>query len=151
MSGSDYSLAFTESLISVIRLQRHYGARILMATQEPTISPRLLDLCSMTIVHRFSSPSWMAALKGHLAGVSYQGDGNSERNTDEIFDAIVTLEAGQALLFSPSAMLEVSESTTNAPSHVAAINKLGLRYVKMRVRQRLTTDGGRSRMSASAA
>ncbi|KAI4101263.1 MAG: hypothetical protein LQ339_005191 [Xanthoria mediterranea] len=151
LSGSDYSLAFTESLVSVIRLQRHYGARIIIATQEPTISPKLLDLCSMTIVHRFNSPSWMATLKGHLAGVSYQGNGSSERNTDEIFNTIVSLDAGQALIFSPSAMLDVSELTMNSSNEVATVKKLGLGYVKIRVRQRLTTDGGRSLMAASAA
>ena len=90
----------------------------------------------------------MQALKGHLAGVSYQSDGASERNTDKIFQTIVNLEAGQALLFSPPAMLEVSESATNASSHDAKIEKLGLQYVKMRVRGRLTTDGGRSVMAA---
>ncbi|KAL8863598.1 MAG: hypothetical protein Q9178_000279 [Gyalolechia marmorata] len=148
MSSSDTSLAFTDSLVSAIRLQRHYGTRVIMATQEPTIAPKLLDLCSMTIVHRFTSPNWMLALKGHLAGVSYQGDGASERNTDQIFQTIVNLEAGQALFFSPSAMLEVSESATNASRHDAKIDKLGLQYVKMRVRGRLTTDGGRSVMAA---
>lgn len=105
----------------------------------------------MTIVHRFNSPSWMATLKGHLAGVSYQGNGSSERNTDEIFNTIVSLDAGQALIFSPSAMLDVSELTMNSSNEVATVKKLGLGYVKIRVRQRLTTDGGRSLMAASAA
>ncbi|KAK3331156.1 hypothetical protein B0H66DRAFT_598651 [Apodospora peruviana] len=46
----------TENLLSTIRLQRHLGARVLIATQEPTISHKLLDLCSVTVVHRFTSP-----------------------------------------------------------------------------------------------
>ncbi|KAL8726352.1 MAG: hypothetical protein Q9166_006759 [cf. Caloplaca sp. 2 TL-2023] len=148
MSGSDYSQAFTDSLVSAIRLQRHYGTRIIMATQEPTISPKLLDLCSMTIVHRFSSPNWMLALKGHLAGVSKVGEGDAKRDADEIFETIVNLQAGQALLFSPSAMLEAPDKEVNASAHVAKIQKLGLKYVKMRIRQRITADGGKSVMAA---
>ncbi|RMY54380.1 hypothetical protein D0865_04752 [Hortaea werneckii] len=43
--------AFTESLVSTIRMQRHNATRVIIATQEPTISERLLDLCSISIVH----------------------------------------------------------------------------------------------------
>ncbi|KAH7111372.1 hypothetical protein EDB81DRAFT_671448 [Dactylonectria macrodidyma] len=44
MTESDESQVFTESLLSAIRLQRHNGTRIIISTQEPTISPGLLDL-----------------------------------------------------------------------------------------------------------
>ncbi|KAK3372041.1 hypothetical protein B0H63DRAFT_496751 [Podospora didyma] len=64
------SAALTEALLATIRLQRHLGTRVLVSTQEPTISPKLLDLCSCTIVHRFTLPAWLSALKQHLAGVS---------------------------------------------------------------------------------
>lgn len=63
MTATDSSSQFTESLLSVIRQQRHLATRVIIATQEPTISPALLDLSSMTIVHRFTSPSWLAALR----------------------------------------------------------------------------------------
>lgn len=56
MTETDEDQVFTESLLSAIRLQRHNGTRIIISTQEPTISPGLLDLCSITIVHRFASP-----------------------------------------------------------------------------------------------
>ncbi|PHH60585.1 hypothetical protein CDD81_1441 [Ophiocordyceps australis] len=39
----------TKSLLETIRLQRHLGTRVAISTQEPTISPKLLDLCSVTI------------------------------------------------------------------------------------------------------
>ena len=58
----------THNLLATIRLQRHLGLRVVISTQEPTVSPRLLDLCSITIVHRFTSPDWMRTLRGHLAG-----------------------------------------------------------------------------------
>lgn len=150
MSESDTSAAFTESLLSIIRLQRHYGTRVIISTQEPTISPKLLDLCSMSIVHRFSSSNWMLALKGHLAAVSDLSEGDSKRNLEEIFKTIVHLEAGQALLFSPSAMLDASDdSRPDASSGTVNLRKLGLRYVKMRVRKRESTNGGQSKMAVS--
>lgn len=139
MTATDSSSQFTESLLSVIRQQRHLATRVIIATQEPTISPALLDLSSMTIVHRFTSPSWLAALKSHLAGVSTEGDG-SKRDVTEIFKQIVNLNAGQALLFSPSAMLGVEDGRKTD----LRMKKMGTGHVMIQVRKRLTADGGRS-------
>lgn len=144
MADTSSSSQFTESLLSVIRQQRHLATRIIIATQEPTISPALLDLSSMTIVHRFTSPSWLAALKSHLAGVSVERE-VSKRDVTEIFKQIVNLEAGEALLFSPSAMTGPEK---DAGLQGLEMQKLGLGYVKVRVRQRLTADGGRSILAA---
>lgn len=68
MTNSAECQALTEPLLATIRLQRHLGARVIIPTQEPTISPKLLDLCSVTIVHRFTSPDRLTALGRHLAG-----------------------------------------------------------------------------------
>ena len=141
------SSSFTESLLSVIRQQRHLATRVIIATQEPTISPKLLDLCSMTIVHRFTSPSWLQALKSHLAGVSIFDD-DETRDLKTIFKKIVNLEAGEALLFSPSMILSVSEGGTAPGAKVLQTVKLGMGYVQMRVRNRVTADGGRSILAA---
>ena len=86
---------FTESLLSVIRQQRHLATRVIIATQEPTISPSLLDLCSMTIVHRFTSPAWMNALQNHLAGLSTNEDEDSKKKLRRIFKQVVELHGGQ--------------------------------------------------------
>ncbi len=141
MTATDSSSQFTESLLSVIRQQRHLATRVIIATQEPTISPALLDLSSMTIVHRFISPHWLTTLKSHLASISNEGD-PSKRDVDGIFARIVDLDAGQAFLFSPSAMLHVESGHNNAST--LKMQKLGTRYAKIEVRMRLTTDGGRS-------
>ena len=101
----------------------------------------------MTIVHRFTSPHWLEALKTHLAGIS-KSDESSERDIKEIFKTIVNLEAGQALLFSPSAILDLANDHDDDDYIQLKPKKLGLRYVKMRVRQRLTADGGRSLLAA---
>ena len=145
MTGTTSSSEFTESLLSVIRQQRHLATRVIIATQEATISPALLDLSSMTIVHRFTSPNWLGTLKSHLAGVSSEG-GASERDVAEIFRRIVNLNAGQALLFSPSAMLGVEGADDESALEV---QKLGAGYLRIQVRQRLTSDGGRSILAAT--
>ena len=137
MTASDSAQAFTETLLQVIRQQRHLAARVIVATQEPTISPKLLDLCTMTIVHRFTSPEWMSALKGHLAGVSEYSDAN-KRSVKEIFDIILKLNVGEALVFSPTAMMEVKDTKAQ---------RLGTEFIKMRTRMRRTKDGGKSVMA----
>ncbi|KAL8717831.1 MAG: hypothetical protein Q9225_004970 [Loekoesia sp. 1 TL-2023] len=148
MTGTDQSSMLTESLLSVIRKQRHSGTRVVIATQEPTLSPKLLDLCSMTIVHRFTSPEWLQALKAHLAGASDLGGEDPQGNIKKTFRMIVTLEAGEALLFSPAALLEVADHESMTTSrHPLEVRKLGLRYANMRVRKRLTEDGGRSTLA----
>lgn len=139
MSGAESASTFTESLLSVIRQQRHLATRVVIATQEPTISSKLLELSSLTVVHRFTSPSWLQTLKAHLAGVSSM-DESSNRNVSSIFNMIVNLQAGQALLFSPCAMLDMKAE--------GDMVKLGTRFVKIKIRKRLTTDGGRSIMAA---
>lgn len=98
----------------------------------------------MSIVHRFTSPSWLQALRSHLAGVSSFEDDDQGRDVKEIFNKVVNLEAGEALLFSPSMMLSLVEVGMAA----LETKKLGMGYVKMRVRKRLTADGGRSIMAA---
>jgi len=141
MTGTDSASMFTERLLQVIRQQRHLATRVIIATQEPTVSPKLLDLCTMTIVHRFTSPDWFTSLRSHLAGVSDM-DGELQRDPKEIFRAIVNLRAGEALLFSGTAMLGAAPTTTGQETPVAV--KLGSSYVKICVRKRLTVDGGRS-------
>ncbi|MCJ1437268.1 hypothetical protein MMC27_006654 [Xylographa pallens] len=147
MTGTDSANTFTENLLQVIRQQRHLATRIIIATQEPTISPKLLDLSTMTIVHRFSSPDWFTALRKHLAGVSGL-DGESGRDIKTILRKIVQLEAGEALLFSPTAIVDLVKPRSLSESDPEPIvEKLGMAYLKIRVRKRLTADGGKSIMA----
>lgn len=148
MTDSAAAKTFTNTLLSTIRQQRHLATRVIIATQEPTISPTLLDLSTMTIVHRFTSPQWLNALKSHLAGASAAGS-NSERYLEEIFRTIVTLETGEALLFSPAAMLGVVEVSDEdgVEGKEERAQRLGIGYLKIRVRGRLTADGGRSMLA----
>ena len=56
-----------------IRIQRHKGVRVVISTQKPTISPDLIALCSITVIHRFTSPAWYAVLKKHINAVIVTG------------------------------------------------------------------------------
>lgn len=152
MDNSVEARSFTESLLSTVRLQRHLGIRIVISTQEPTISTALLGLCSVIIVHRFSSPEWLRALKKHIAGVSMgeeilrESSARKERPglcEMSLFERIVRLRVGEALLFSPGAVI----GNPTDGSMDGALEKLGPGYLEVKIRSRLTEDGGRSVIS----
>ena len=124
LTASGEAHALTEHLIMLIRQQRHLGIRILIATQEPTLDTRLLDLCNVSIVHNFASRAWFNALKGHLAGTS-----GKEADHDRIFRRIVRLNTGSALVFSPRAMLHVESRGVDEDREVLA-TKLGDSFVE---------------------
>ncbi len=134
MTDTVASKALTESLMGVIRQQRHYGARVIISTQEPSISPKLIDLCSITVMHRFSSPEWLDVLQKHILILDEQGD---RGNKVGLLREIMRLKTGEALVFAPSAIYGVSDKAGGRRIGADAL-------LKMRIRRRLTWDGGRS-------
>ncbi len=144
MTDTPGATKLTESLLSLIRLQRHSACRIIIATQEPTLSPKLLDLCSFTIVHRFTSPDWLRTLKGHL--LVEEAPSSTSAAFSRILAEIVDLNVGEALLFAPSAILDVEKSGKDGKGKVRGC-KLGSNYVTVRIRRRVTVDGGKSIMA----
>ncbi|KAF4633389.1 hypothetical protein G7Y89_g4730 [Cudoniella acicularis] len=134
MTDTPASKALTESLMGVIRQQRHYGARVIISTQEPSISPKLIDLCSITVMHRFSSPEWLNVLQRHILVSDEEGD---RSNKVSLLKEILRLKTGQALVFAPSAIFGASDE---AGGRRIGANEL----LKMRMRKRVTWDGGRS-------
>ncbi|KAA8563857.1 hypothetical protein EYC84_011872 [Monilinia fructicola] len=198
--------ALTANLLTTIRYQRHLGTRIFISTQEPTINPALIDLCSMTIVHRFSSPEWLRVLRRHVAALDDSGCNSEDDDAlikGDVLGEIVRLRVGEALLFAPEAIInprvdrremssplseegswefskwptvddltsensddvvgegrgkKISDEDVAKEGHkvmknsseisVQAFKKLGTGYIKMKVRDRLTNDGGRSVIAA---
>jgi hypothetical protein len=144
------SKIFTESLLQLIRQQRHYGARIIISTQEPTIDPRLMDLCSITLIHRFTSPEWFKILKRHVSIM--------EDQDAELFRRIINLRVGEGLLFCPGAVVaksvvgetkdedtisweeEQDRAADGSRQQRVQIEKLGGRFLKTKIRRRLTAD-----------
>ncbi|KAJ5347288.1 hypothetical protein MYU51_004293 [Penicillium brevicompactum] len=183
-STSPEALELTETLLSVVRQQRHLGSRVLIATQEPTLAPSLLELCNVTIIHRFSSPAWYKTIKSHIAGAAENAHhelGCGPR--DDVFHKIIRLATGEALVFCPTALLgvdkiedDVNDKSSNdsfqeltlkarlnksdTPSNAGSLGstgkstspiipsrraiQLGPAHAHIRVRQRITVDGGRS-------
>ncbi|KAF2795977.1 hypothetical protein K505DRAFT_381501 [Melanomma pulvis-pyrius CBS 109.77] len=147
---------FTNRLLKTIREQRHQATRVVVATQEPTINTALLDLCSVTMVHRCTSPAWFAVLKKHIAGMflngnsmSSEGSGGEEGDEigkkgkvdKELFQQIVQLKLGESLLFCPTAAVAVDGNE---------IVRMVDRYVKFKTRERVTADGGTTKLAGDA-
>jgi hypothetical protein len=134
MNKSSGSEIFTDKLLKSIREQRHNAARFVVATQEPTISPILLDLCTMTFVHRFTSPAWFAAIKEHIGGASTAAIGPEGQN--KMLQEILGLKLGESLLFSPSAALKITDA--------GEVETMKLGRLKFMTRPRITHDAGMS-------
>ncbi|KZP24570.1 hypothetical protein FIBSPDRAFT_929773 [Athelia psychrophila] len=133
LANNDSASGLTSTLLELTREQRHLGIRVIISTQEPTvIPPTLLDLCTVAIMHRFSSPAWWKALSVHVS---------ADITSDKAFDKVVGLQPGEALVFAPSGL-----ATFEAPGGGAAasLDKLKRRYLVMRTRGRVTKDGGAS-------
>ncbi|VDC07734.1 unnamed protein product [Peniophora sp. CBMAI 1063] len=135
---SESSSRLTESLLTVIRQQRHLATRVVVSTQEPTVVPeKYLDLCSFVIAHRFSSPLWLKTLANHLS---------ADNNTvDSLFAKIVALRTGEGILFA-AAGLGLKEDDSGG----GKVEPLGRGYVVVKSRLRITRDGGHSLLAVQA-
>ena len=120
--------SLNETLLQTIRLQRHYGARVVISTQEPTLLTDLIALCSVTIIHRFSSPEWLSAIRRHIPTMA--------EDRESLMRRIESLTTGTAMIYSPNAVFGCDESgnLTTGTS----------RFVSVNVRRRITRDGGQS-------
>ncbi|KAM0724056.1 hypothetical protein Q7P37_000236 [Cladosporium fusiforme] len=136
MNQSPAAANFTDRLLTTIREQRHIGTRIVISTQEPTISEKLLDLCSVSIVHQFKSPAWFQAIRAHLGGAS--GLLNTTEAQASMFEGIVGLAVGESRVFAPGAFIHMSDS--RRPS------RLESGVLRMKMRRRIGMDGGVSVM-----
>jgi DNA helicase HerA-like ATPase len=130
MLNTPGSKVLTEYLTRVIRLQRHLGARVVISTQEPTVSTDLIALCSVTVIHRFTSPAWYNALKKHI---------NAMDDDDKIMHDIEGLETGEAIVYAPNAVLDRNEDGT-------LVKATGC-LLRLNIRDRVTLDGGESIMA----
>ncbi|KAK5704493.1 hypothetical protein LTR17_021844 [Elasticomyces elasticus] len=123
---------FTDRLLTTVREQRHIGTRVIISTQEPTISEKLLDLCSISIVHHFKSPAWFRSIRNHLGGAS--GLVNSDKEQATLFEQILTLPVGESRVFAPGAFVCLSADGKS--------KRLGSEVLRMRTRSLLGIDAG---------
>ncbi|KAK7052655.1 p-loop containing nucleoside triphosphate hydrolase protein [Favolaschia claudopus] len=123
------STKLAQSVSDIIRLQRHLGTRMVIATQEPTVIPAtILDLASTIVCHRFSSPAWCTHLARHVST-------GAELDAAGWFQQVMMLPTGHALVFSPAAAIAADERGAVL---------LGRGHLRVRIRPRLTLDGGAS-------
>jgi len=132
MSDSPGSKFLADSLDHTIRLQRHLGTRMIISTQEPTTSTDLIALCNMTVIHRFTSPTWYAALRRHISAL----DNNDDK---ALMQRIEGLETGEALVYCPSTVLAKNDD--------GSLAKATGQLLKINIRKRITEDGGESIMA----
>ncbi|KAI0650170.1 hypothetical protein C8Q79DRAFT_1006463 [Trametes meyenii] len=142
LSATRGDSGLTRALTSLIRQQRHLAMRVVISTQEPTAVPSVLvDLCSIAIFHRFSSPAWWDAVAKRVC---------ADVSNDQGFDQIVKLKTGQALVLCPSGLgLFPTTRKSNTGALLQGKPKvahLGRRYLIIKTRQRVTHDGGESRL-----
>ncbi|KAK3625374.1 hypothetical protein LTR56_020459 [Elasticomyces elasticus] len=132
MNQSPAAANFTDRLLTTIREQRYIGTRVVISTQEPTISEKLLDLCSVSIVHQFKSPAWFQAIRALVGGAS--GFLNTTDEQASMFEDIMGLAVGESKVFAPGAFIHMSDN--NQPS------RLGSGVLRMKTRRRTGMDGG---------
>ncbi|KAG6817206.1 hypothetical protein H0H87_011564 [Tephrocybe sp. NHM501043] len=139
LSSHRGSSGLTGALLMLTRQQRHLSMRVIISTQEPTVVPPvLLDLCTVVILHRFSSPSWWEHLIKHV----------SADFASDAFDKVVKLQTGQAIVLAPSAL---GAFTSNIESPAGRIlGRFGRRYLILKTRKRVTQDGGASTLVIEA-
>ncbi|KAH9894405.1 hypothetical protein C8Q73DRAFT_515623 [Cubamyces lactineus] len=133
----------TKALTSLIRQQRHLSMRVVISTQEPTaVPPVFIDLCSIAIFHRFSSPAWWDSVAKRVC---------ADVSNEQGFTQVVKLKTGQALVLCPSG-LGLFWTTRKTASGAVVQGKpkvahFGRRYLIIKTRKRITVDGGVSRMA----
>lgn len=120
--------SLNEDLIRVVRLQRHHGVRLVISTQEPGLLTELIALCSIAVIHRFSSPEWLNVLKKHMPILC--------ENKENPYQEIESLRTGTALMYSSNAVLGKSGN--------GDLLRGASCLLKVSVRKRVTADGGRT-------
>ncbi|KII95332.1 hypothetical protein PLICRDRAFT_169996 [Plicaturopsis crispa FD-325 SS-3] len=135
LSANKGSSGLTKSLLTLTREQRHLAMRVIISTQEPTVVPPvLLDLCTVAILHRFSSPAWWEHLSKHVS---------ADLSADDAFDKVVKLKTGEAIILAPSGLGVLTDKTPGAPQS-KTLAQFGRRYLLVKTRRRITADGGAS-------
>ncbi|KAF4619953.1 hypothetical protein D9613_005364 [Agrocybe pediades] len=141
LSASRSTTGLTKALLGLIRQQRHLAMRVIISTQEPTVVPPvLLDLCSVTILHRFSSPTWWDHLIRHVP---------TDFSGSDAFDKVVRLPTGHAIILAPLGIglfagAEQKQEDAANPAPTKALAHFGRRYLVVKTRKRITADGGAS-------
>jgi hypothetical protein len=132
--------ALNDGLLTTIRMQRHHGARVIISTQEPTLLTDLIALCSIAVIHRFTSPEWFSAIKRHIP--------IDAEDKDVLMRRIEGLNTGTALVYSSNSVLGWEDNSVDGCNGVGNARKRLIKgtgkMLKVNMRKRITSDGGAS-------
>eukprot|EP00173_Palmaria_palmata_P002304 Plantae.Rhodophyta-Palmaria_palmata.ctg2452.p1 GENE.Plantae.Rhodophyta-Palmaria_palmata.ctg2452~~Plantae.Rhodophyta-Palmaria_palmata.ctg2452.p1 ORF type:complete len:339 (-),score=48.76 Plantae.Rhodophyta-Palmaria_palmata.ctg2452:73-954(-) len=128
---SDTKDTLSDSIVETVRQMRHYGTRVAISTQSPTILPgELLELTSLAICHRFHSRDWYEYLSRKIP-LPTGGLGD-----------FLGLSPGEAFVFASKHSCQGCEFYSDIGGES--------RVFKMKTRLRLTADGGSSRTNSKS-
>jgi len=87
-----------------------------------------------------TSLDWLRCLRSHLVALDHEDEASGQRvNFRAIFNRIVRLRVGEALLFAPSAIVRVmNEGNGKASSGNIQVKKLVLNYMRIKIWARVT-------------
>lgn len=87
-------------------MQRHYGIRTIISTQNPCIlNKEIIELTNFMVLHRFSSPRWYNYIKNLYNIKDYICIDNLKINT---FDYLLKIEIGTCILICPKQELFIN-------------------------------------------
>jgi hypothetical protein len=108
-------------VVETIREARHHGTSVVIASQDPLCIPRaVIELSSMLVLHRFTSPTWLRHLKSATSALEAVGDRD-----------VGTLKPGEALVWAQRC---TQPRFTETPQ-------------RLWMRPRVTKHGGATRMA----
>lgn len=82
----------TTDIVDIIRMQRNYGIKTVISTQNPCIlNKEIIELSSFIILHRFSSPRW----------IDYINKLYYKTITLNIFEDLLNLKIGHCFIICP--------------------------------------------------
>ncbi|KAF8665798.1 hypothetical protein AX16_000243 [Volvariella volvacea WC 439] len=143
LGSSRAQVTLSKTLIDITRQQRHLGMRVILSTQEPTVvPPAFLGLCSILVLHRFSSPSWYEHIVRHLA---------ARLQYNHTFNQLVHLQTGQAMVVAPSGLKIKPLLNLGTDDPVPRVEQFGRSYMLVMTRRRVTKDGGASVLAVRTA
>jgi hypothetical protein len=112
-------------VVETIREMRHQATSVIIASQDPLSVPRaIIELTSVLILHRMTSPQWLKHLRSALAALEEVPDG-----------AVTSLQPGEALVW--------AQRSTD--------KRFSLRPQKVTIRPRFTQHGGGTKTAVDGA
>ncbi|KAI7868376.1 hypothetical protein K492DRAFT_139224, partial [Lichtheimia hyalospora FSU 10163] len=83
-------------IVDIIRMQRHYGMRCIVSTQNPCIlNKEVIELSNFILLHRFSSPRWLEYIN-NLSYIKKEIFINNKKI--DTLDYLLKLETGKCIL-----------------------------------------------------